>query len=269
MSRQAVHRLASFATAGLLAACLDLSAPTDGIESISTLQVAYPAAVVGDTLRDSAGVARRLDLIAFTGRGDTVLNPEGVKFFVVDTGTSARIEDGYLIAGSKLGPVRIVGQVPGLQTPPVTVQVAPVPTQVSADPATAEDTVSLPPRVYGIVPSVTSDPLRVRVQGVADGALTEVNGWLVRYHITRQPQALASTELPAYLVDDQGRATRGDSLVAVDTTASGLAARRVALRPFSLVHETDTVIVEARVHYRGVPVPGSPVVFRVPFAPAP
>lgn len=264
-----MDRLAAFGTAGLLAACLDLSAPTDGIESISTLRVAYTAVVAGDTLRDSAGVARRLGLIAFTGRGDTVLNPEGARFFVVDTGTAARIEDGYLIAGSRLGPVRIVGQVPGLQTPPVTIQVVPVPTQVRADPATAEDTVSLPPRVYGIVPSVTSDPLRVRVLGLADGSLRDVDGWLVRYHITRQPQALSSAGLPAYLVDDQARAIRGDSLVAVDTTAGGLAARRVVLRPFFLARETDTVIVEARVHYHGVPVPGSPVVFRVPFAPAP
>ena len=263
-------RLVALGVALLMPACLELSAPTDGIESISALITPFPAVVPGDTLRDSLGVARRLDLLAFTGRGDTVRNPEGLRFFVTDLESGARIEDGYLIAGDEVGAIQVVGQVPGLQTPPVTIQVTPVPVLVRAEPAGDADTVTLPAKPYGLVASVTSDPLTVRVSGDAAGT-TPVNGWIVRYRITRQPAGITPTTLVAYLADDQGRATRGDSLAAIDTTASGVAARRVVLRPDFRANSTadvDTIIVEARVHYRGMPVAGSPVVFRVPFGPA-
>lgn len=259
-------RLATLGVALLLPACLELSAPTDGIESISALIAPFPAVVAGDTLRDSLGIARRLDVIAFTGRGDTVRDPEGLRFFVIDPEPRARIENGYLIAGDDIGAVQVVGQVPGLRTPPVTIQVTPVPTLVRAEPASATDTVTLPVKRYGLVPTIASDPLAVRVTGGPDGA-TAVNGWLVRYRITRQPAGATTTALVSYVTDDQNRAIRGDSLSGLDTTSNGSASRRITLRPDSLARLTDTVIVEARVHYRGVPVAGSPVVFRVPFGP--
>lgn len=266
MGTHATRRIAILGMALLLPACIELSAPTDGIESISALLTPFPAVVAGDTLRDSLGIARRLDVIAFSGRGDTVRNPEGLQFFVTDAEPGARIEGGYLIAGEALGPVQVVGQVPGLRTPPVTIQVTPAPTLVRAEPASQTDTVTLPLKRYGLVPTVVSDPLTVRVTGGADGA-TGVNGWLVRYRITRQPAGVTSTALVSYLADDQNRPIRGDSLSGLDTTSNGVAARRIVLRPDSLARVTDTVIVEARVHYRGAPVAGSPVVFRVPFGP--
>lgn len=261
-------RVAALACALVAPACLELSAPTDDIESISALITAFPAVVVGDTLRDSLGIARRLALVAFTGRGDTVPDPAGLRFFITDPASGARIENGYLIAGDVPGPVQVVGQIPGLQTPPVTIQVTPAPVLVRAEAATAEDTVTLPVKQYGPVPAVTSDPLSVRVIG-EPGGTTPVNGWLVHYRITRQPVGITPTTAVAYLADDQGRATRGDSLSAVDTTVSGVAARKVVLRPDfrATMADRDTVIVEARVHFRGVPVAGSPVVFRVPFGP--
>lgn len=259
-------RVATLGIGLLLPACLELSAPTDGIESISALITPYPAVVAGDTLRDSLGVARRLDVVAFTGRGDTVRNPEGLQFFIVDPEPRARIEDGYLIAGDAAGAVQVVGQIPGLRTPAVTLQVTPEPTLVRAELGGGGDTVTLPVKRYGLVPTVTSDPLTVRVTG-GPGDASAVNGWLVRYRITRRPEGVTSTALVAYLADDQNRAIRGDSLSGLDTTSAGTAARRIILRPDSLARVTDTVIVEARVHYRGLPVAGSPVVFRVPFGP--
>lgn len=259
-------RLVAVAATLLLPACLELSAPTDDIESISGLITPFPAVVAGDTLRDSLGVARRLEIVAFTGRGDTVRSPEGLRFFVSDTESGARVENGYLIAGARTGAIQVVGQVPGLQTPAVTIQVTPRPVRVRAEPASDADTVSLPVKRYGLAATVTSDPLTVRVIG-EPGGTTPVNGWLVRYRITRQPRGVSPTALVAYLVDDQNRAIRGDSLSAVDTTSGGLASRRVVLRPDSLSKVTDTVIVEARVSYRGAPLAGSPVVYRIPFGP--
>ncbi|MBA3891705.1 MAG: hypothetical protein H0X64_14370, partial [Gemmatimonadaceae bacterium] len=232
-------RLAATGALLLAPACLDLSAPTDGIESISALITPFPAVVAGDTLRDSLGIARRLDLLAFTGRGDTVRDPEGLRFFITETGSGARIENGFLIAGDETGSIQLVGQVPGLQTPPVTIQVTPRPILVRAEPAASGDTVTLPLKQYGFVATVTSDPLSVRVIG-APGGTTPVNGWIVRYRITRQPAGVSPTALVAYLVNDQNRALRGDSLSAIDTTASGVASRRIVLRPDSLRRLTDT-----------------------------
>ena len=267
--RGAVRRLAIVAGALSLAACLDLSGPTDDIESLSALQPPYPAVIAGDTLRDSLGIARRLEVTAFSGRGDTVPEPEGLRFLLADTGTGVRIENGYLIAGAKLGRVRLVAQVPGLQTQPAVVDVVPRPTMVRPVLAATNDTVTLATKSYGLQPSLSSDPLQVRV--VADGgaASADVNGWIVRYVIVRQPPAIDGGVTPAYLAADGGRAIRGDSATAIDTTAAGIAGRQVVIRPFLMRNPTDTVVVEAHVRLHGVALPGSPVVFRVPFGPAP
>ena len=258
-----LRRLGVLAGCMSLAACLELSAPTDGVESLSTVLAPYPAVVAGDTLRDSLGVARRLDVVAFTGRGDTVAAPAGLQFFLPDTGTGARIENGFLIAGTRLGPVRVVAQVPGLQTPALAIEVVPAPTQVLPEPASLGNPATLAPKRYAFETSVTSAQLQVRVQGLSAGVLANVNGWIVDYVITRQPQSLVSNRRPAVLE----RGLRPDSLRAVDTTAAGLAGRAVIVNPALLANAADTVVVEARVRYHGAHVAGSPVVFRVPFAP--
>ena len=133
----------------------------------------------------------------------------------------------------------------------------------------ASDTVSLPVKRYTTQPSLASDALQVRVVSEAGTASTDVTGWIVRYVISRQPAAVQGDLAPAYLAADGGRAIRGDSATAVDTTAGGIAGRQVVLRPFLMRNSTDTVIVEAHVRLHGVALPGSPVVFRVPFGPAP
>ena len=269
------HRMArpgAFALALLATACLELSSPTDEIESISTVRLPYPAAVAGDTLRDSLGVARPLEVLAFTGRGDTVAAPEELRFFLPDTGTGARIENGYFIAGARLGPVRVVGQVPGIQTPVRTIEVVAAPTVARADPASLGNPATVATLTYRPVDaSVTSTALKVLVQGDSAGTLVNVNGWIVTYRITRQPAPTpnAPDAIPAYMADDQRRAIPTDSIAAADTTAAGIASRTVVLRPVLLANPTDTIEVEAAVRYLGAHVPGSPIVFRVPVAPAP
>lgn len=260
-----MRRLLPLGAAAALAACIDISSPSDAIESLTAVRTPWPAVVAGDTLRDSLGIARRLEVIAFTGRGDTVHAPEGLRFFLPDTGTGARIEDGYLIAGARTGQLRVVAQVPGLQTPPLTIEVVPAPTIASSG-VTGELAVTR----YGVTDAtVTSPPLTVRVQGGPPDARTDVNGWIVRYTITRQPASNGQV-VPADLIGDDNRPQRGDPAAAVDTTAGGTASRRVRLIPSALAQQgPDTVVVEATVTYRGLPLPGSPVVFRVPFAPRP
>lgn len=262
-------RLGVLGAALTVPACIELSAPTDAVESLSTVLLPYPAVVIGDTLRDSLGVARRLDVVAFTGRGDTVRDPAGLAFFLPDTGTGTRIENGYLIAGTVTGAVSVVAQVAGLQTPAATIQVVVRPTLARAEPASLGNPATLQTKQYRFESAVRSDPLQVRVQGEQNGTPTDVNGWIVTYTISRQPVSAVSGSLPAILVAGDGRTTRGDSSAAVDTTSGGLAARFVELRPGLLTGRTDTVFVRAHVRYHGVEVAGSPVEFRVPFAGAP
>jgi hypothetical protein len=265
-----VQAAATFATAVTVAACLDLSGPTDGIESISTVQAAYPAAVAGDTLRDSMGTAVPFAVIVYDGHGDSVAVPEGLRYFLPDTGTDARVENGFFIAGTRYGPVRVVAQVAGIQTPPRTIEVVPAPTVVRANPETLGNPAVVAPVQYTPATiTINSAPLGVVVQGDTAGLPANVNGWVVSYRITRQPPGIDPAAPPAYLATEQGRAIAGDSAAAADTTAAGAAARIVVLRPILLEQEADTVEVEATVRYRGAHVPGSPILFRVPVEPKP
>lgn len=262
-------RLATLAATVALAGCLEISSPSSDIESISTVISAYPAAVMGDSLRDSLGVAQPFQLLAFTGRGDTVQSPEALRWILPDTGVDATVTDGQFVAGSRLGAVRVFGQVAGLQTPPETVHVVPQPvTTLPASPATLAVL-----QYRADQPTSTSAPLEVRVRGDTAGVAVDVTGWVVSYRIVRQParNPLIASGVPAFFGSTQTRTPRADSTIAADTTSSGLASRTVMVSPaflesFELV---DTVEVQATVLYRGAHVPGSPVTFRVPIAPRP
>lgn len=262
--------LGGIGVAVAVTACIDLSGPTDEIEAISTVHAAYPAAVAGDTLRDSMGVAVPLAVFAFTGRGDSVPAPEDLRFFLPDTGIDARVENGYFIAGTKYGPVRVVAQVAGIQTPPRTIEVTPAPTSVRADPETLGNPAVVAPVQYTpTTVTISSAPLKVVVQGDTAGLPANVNGWVVSYRITRQPPGIDPNAPPAYLATEQGQAIRGDSAIAADTTSAGAATRIIVLRPVLLENDVDTVEVEATVRHLGAHVPGSPVLFRIPVEPKP
>lgn len=255
-------------------ACVELSSPTTDIESVSTIRAAYPAAVVGDTLRDSLGVARPLEMLAFTGEGDTVQSPEGLQFILPDSGVDARVENGFFIAGQSIGTVRVFGQVAGLQTTARPIEVVPQPDSARPTASAVGDTA-----IVAIVryrpeqASVNSVGLEVRILGDTGGVPVSVNGWIVSYRIVRQParNPLVGNGLPAFFPSTALRDTRTDSTVAADTTSGGTASRSISVRPAFLASFTavDTVDVEATVLLRGSHVPGSPIRFRVPLAPAP
>lgn len=261
------HRARAFAAlaaACLFAACVELSSPTEAIESVAPLVAAYPAVVAGDTLRDSLGVARPLEVLAFTGRGDTVRSPANVAFFVADTGSDARIRGAYLVAGSRLGPIQVIGQVDGrLQTLPLTILVVRAPDTASvAGPVGA--------LAYGTRPLVVSAPLQVRVQSRAGGTLADVDGWLVTYRIVREPASSDPANPGVYLVTDPN-ATKPlrPRDTSIDTTASGLASRAVVVIPALLANRNraDTIVVRATARYKGRDLRGSPIDFTIPLAP--
>jgi hypothetical protein len=242
-------------------ACIDMSAPK-GPASISALQLPSPSVVVGDTMRDSNGVAAPLRVIAFDANGNR-LGEVAADFFITDTGRVAHI-GGTTLVGDQLGTVHVIGQIGALQTPAVTIPVTVAPTNISPS-TTPIDTLTVP--ITGdSATSMASSVLAVTLHGANDST---AQGFIVKYAIVYAPLTKAGATSPAvYLADDLGHIASSDT-----SDASG-ASRKLTINSTFLADNAltagtgtkiDSAVVNASVFYRGVLVPNSPVRFVVPF----
>jgi hypothetical protein len=219
-----------FAAGLFVAACFELSGPQEGVSSISRIGVAWPSVVVGDVLRDVAGVAAPLHLDVYDGDGN-LLSDATVSFVVLDTGLSVDA-DGYVHGlNERATPARIVAQARRgddvIQTPEVTVDVVPRPD--STDPA--RDVTYAITNVPATDPApIPLQPMTVKVLRRTGSTAAGVKSWLVRYEILRQPAGVNGQ--PTVLfdgVDDR------EALVALDTTdAEGVASRTLRLQRLAL-----------------------------------
>lgn len=245
--------------------CLDMSAPTGGPASLSTLQVPAAFVVRGDVMRDSAGNPAPLSIIAYDQNGDTM---SGVKaqFFITDTSHLAKIgTDNIVQAADTTGIIHVVGQVGGIQTPAVTIFVTNAPAvitsavgptdtvkvKIGADTTTGRGTQPAPAMVFA-----------------TDGK-TPVPGVIVHFSIAYAPDSNAATSKApraVYLVDDNGK------LSSVDTAdGSGRVSRSVVVITSRLASSalvqgttTDSVVVKASATYLGKPLTNSPVPLKIP-----
>lgn len=220
------------------AACREVPAPEGGVHSISRLILAAPGLVVGDTLRDSLGVAAPLDVIAY-GVDNQPLDPQPEHAFVVlDTG--AHLEGGRFLVGDTAGKtVRVVGTVGSLQTQPASVKVTLAPdTIVPADSSVHHLFYTIPPD------TAAQTTLNVTVRNRAADA--GVEAVIVRYSIDKAPPSINETPTVVLL--------NGNVASSRDTTESNGRASRIArLRLLALGQsQLDTVIVSATTAYRGV-----------------
>ena len=222
------------------AACREVPAPEGGVNSISRLLLPAPGLVVGDTLRDSLGVAAPLDVIAY-GVDNEPLDPQPERSFVV-LDTTAHLEGGRFLVGDLAGmTARVVGIVGSLQTLPASVKVT-----LAPDTIVAADSI-----VHRVSYDFTAPPdtiaqatLNVTVRNRAADA--GVEAVIVHYTIDRAPPSI--NESPSVVL------LNGSALSTRDTTESNGRASRVArLRLAALgAFEVDTVIVSASTTYRGV-----------------
>lgn len=222
-----------------IAACREVPAPEGGVHSISRLILAAPGLVVGDTLRDSLGVAAPLDVIAF-GVDNEPLEPQPERSFVV-LDTTAHLEGGRFLVGDDAGmTARVVGMVGSLQTQPVSVKVT-----LAPDTIVAADSI-----VHHVSYDFTAPPdtiaqatLNVNVRNRAADA--GVEAVIVHYTIDQAPPSINQTPSVVLL--------NGSALSTRDTTESNGRASRVArLRLAALgAYSVDTVIVSATTAYRG------------------
>lgn len=252
--------LALAGATALAVACGDVPTLENGIAYYTPVQLPLPAVALGDTLRDSLGVARPLRIQAFTRDSQEIT---GLSVFFLPTTRPSLVKidsaTGYVVANdTATGTVQIVGRIgERLQTSVANLLVVPEPTTIArADNAAGDSTLALP----------VLKELPVTVTGTFKGASATVNGIIVRYRI----DGLVPATLPsgsAILVNDNALPLRPDSTFAVDTTASaGTAMRKLLVLKGSGVQRVY-VSASARRLRDGQPLAGSPVRFVVDVKP--
>lgn len=248
-----IRRLAAFAAAvGLVAfACRPIPAPADGVLSLSEVKLPSPAGVAGDTMRDSAGRAAPVSVVAYGtgGQSDTIANAIAT-FIVLDPGAHVTA-DGYVIGDSvRSTPVRIIGSVGPLQTSPANVYVTPLPDSLADTTSSPTDTVNFTPGDSAASANFSAD-LAGQVLATGVIPMAPVQGVIVRYAILYAPQG-ANGAVTGVLVDPAGNPS------SVDTSdASGIVSRRIRVRPQAPV-AADSFVVSMAAEYAGVPLRGSP-----------
>jgi hypothetical protein len=244
------------------AACADLSNDPTAVASLEFAPLAFPAVELGDSLRDTLGVARPVQAIARALDGAEITDAP-LRYAAREVRVAIDSLSGHVVPQATLSPgeVEIVARFAESLQVGARLRVTRGPDTVART-----DTASLttsPGAIGAGVVERNSVPIEVRVQGRDEaGARVAVADWLVRFAVVRPANPGNDTAAAVFLIDDAGRRSQ------VDTTAgSGLASRRVRVRPDRFPAAgapTDTVEVEAVVVRRGQPVPGAPVRLRIP-----
>jgi hypothetical protein len=220
-----------------LASCSELGSPA-GVFAISPLLLPSPGMVVGDTMRDSNGVAAPLRVIGFTASGDTIA---GTTAAFVTLDTFAHLSGSATLVADHLGLARVLGGIGSLQTLPETVKVTLSPDTLYA----ADSTRHLKTYAFPAETLATSADLATRVGHRNGTTFTDVDAVIVRYSIASAPPAKGSGSTIT-LVDGNAVSTR-------DTTTSGRAARAVRLQIKQLTSlALDSAVVLATASHRGV-----------------
>jgi hypothetical protein len=234
-------------------ACTDISSDPNTVLSLQFDSLPVPGVAVGDTLRDTLGVAVRPAVHAFNFQGDEIV-PAPVFFVSPDSGVTVDSASGIITGDSlRSTPARIfadVGSLQAVQKLSVTLR----PDRIAA--VNAIDSI-----LYSLTDDSRNHSNAVTVSlkhGVAP-ADSVVGSWIVSFAIVSQ-----HTPGLVELVNDAGKPSLVDT-----TDASGIAGRQIRLHPVNLDSPTqvDTVVVNATAKFRGAAVSGSPVRLVVVFKP--
>ena len=259
----------AIALAAVMAACVDL--PSDPDTPFSTAMRARTSRVValGDTLRDSSGVAAPLRAIAFNLDGDSIAGVT-VRYFAA-AGDSVPVTvdptTGYVIAKSERGfagrRAILVANVGSLQTPAETIRVT-----LRPDVLVPLDKIVDTIKVGG---DTTRNDFQVRVRhnrGTGDLASdTVVAGYEVRYSIIAKPPIASASDTSRFHWPSVRRS--GTFVATTDTNGVANASLRIHTTPLLTRNPRpyfDTVTVRARViGCRGGVIPCSRVIDSVDF----
>jgi hypothetical protein len=226
------------ATAWWFASCRDIAAPEGGVFAISRVMLPSPGLVVGDTMRDSTGIAAPLRLVAYDVDGKPITPDPAVVYTTLDTLSQA---NGAWLIGKAAGTSRVVGTTSGLQSKTDTVYVTLAPdTLIAADS-------SVHHVKYSLLKGDTSIAIAELAARVVHLPTTGVQAVIVRYKVERAPNAKSNAGSTVLF-------SNGNAATARDTTdaagRSGVAAR---IRILALANsgQGDTAIFSATASYRG------------------
>lgn len=223
-------------------ACTDITSGANAIASIQFDSLPSPSVVLGDTLRDESGKVAPLSGRAFAFGASEIAGPP-FRYFTLDRGLRVDSVTGRVIGDSvRAIPARVVATVAGLQA------VMPIPVVFKPDTlviSSGRDSLA-----YSLADSTVniSPALSVVLRHTLTRTDSLVRSYLVKFAIVNQADTLA-----AQLVNDAGGASSRDT-----TDISGVASRKIRVRPTRLKNAVDSVIVTATVTYRGANVRGSP-----------
>ena len=240
------------AASALAAGCTDIDTGPNVATSIEFTALPFPAVVAGDTLRDTSGIAAPLRAIVFNSDNEEIVDAP-LRYAALETVVTVDSVTGIVIAGAGTDTTaRLVAYVGSLQAAPLRLSVVPRPDSV--EPSGTIDTLR-----YSVIDTTQnlSGDLAVRVvhRGLTDDE--PVRDWVVTFAL-----ADAADSVRARVVADNRRPS------AADTTSNlGIAGRKVRLLPAGLTSPRDSIVVLARVRYRGMHVAGSPLRLVLPVVP--
>ena len=258
--RLVVAGAAAAALHGTITACTQVGADPDSVVAIAFDSLPYPAVIIGDSLRDGAGVATALRATGINTNGDEIPGAP-FTFLALDAGVSVGPTGFVTSTGAEAASIRLIAQaVGGLQSRDIALLVTPQPDSAAQD-GTVDTLRYLAPDDETNV----SQALALRVFSMTVDPRPPVRGWIVKYQIDYGgvPVPPNSTTL-AWLIDDTGRRSAEDT-----TGADGRVARRLRVVPTGLTAAADSLIVTATVERYGTPLVGSPVRIAVHLRPRP
>ena len=257
--------------AGVAAACTNLPSDPNTPFAISFAHAPGPSVVLGDVLRDSAGVPAKLKAVAYNLRGDTIRDATITYFLVERDSQPATLADGQITALSDTAYIgdtlRVVAVAGGVQSTPVRIIVTVRPDSIVR--VGTVDTVRFILPVLDTLPLSAALQVRLLHRPVGEPARdTVVPAYEVRFRFDSTSSHSPLDTSYVMISDEQRRFSPLDT-----TDVTGVAARQVRVRrskypyPYDAIppgkSAVDTVYVSAMASYKGSPVGGSPVRFRV------
>jgi hypothetical protein len=242
----------AIALAGWAGACTKVGGDPNAVVAISFDELPFPAVVVGDTLRDEAGVPVLLSAVAFNSEGEIIPDAQ-ITFLSLDTAGFVSPE-GYVISkpGTTVS-MRLVAEASGLQSRALGLIITPEPDSMARD-----GTVDTLRYTSPDVPENKSQSIGIKLFNTSVDPPVTARGWIVRYSVEYHgvPVATATSNF-LWLVDESNRRSSEDT-----ASTEGQVGRQLRVVSDSLTGssgEADSVVVIATATHRGVPLAGSPV----------
>lgn len=250
--RSALAVLAALAALVMSVACSDVDTAPNVATSIEFDRLPFPAIVVSDTLRDTSGFATPLRAIVYNFENDEILDAD-VRYIALDPVVTIDAATGYVVAGAVPDTsARIIAFIGGLQSAPLRLSVVRRPDSVAR--SGTIDTLR-----YSVIDSTQNLSGELAVIVLHRGATgnSPVRDWIVTFGLQTPADSVR-----ARIVNEAGRASGADT-----TATTGIASRRIRLLPAGLTTARDSIVVLARVRYRGSHVAGSPLRLVLPVQP--